>query len=118
MTAPAWFTDLMAEGLARLYVLRLEASPAADTLEGVEMVWVDAVWASRSWDEELDAERLRQAFISLTRSMTRWPPPRALLDSLPPRPQRRELPPPPISDAEREENIKRLRELLKTIKKA
>jgi hypothetical protein len=61
-----------------------------------------------AWDEELDADRLRQAF----RGLTRWPAPRELMDALPSRPQRRALPKPEMSDEERARNRARLAEMM------
>lgn len=115
-----WFVEVIAEGIAKLYVLRLEGAPAADTLDGVEMVWVEALWYSgKVWDEGLDYDRLRQAFVYLVQTMTRWPAPRMLTDHLPARPKRRELPTPPPTAEERaraEAQLAKLRELMKGIK--
>ncbi|MFP4181845.1 MAG: hypothetical protein ACLFTX_04505, partial [Thiohalospira sp.] len=83
------------EGIAKLYAIRLDGHPAGDTLEGVEEVWVEALWYShRDWQEDPDAERLRAAFRSIARTAERWPAPRALLDHLPPRPAPPALPQP------------------------
>lgn len=115
-----WFESVVAEGIAKLYVLRLEGAPAADTLDGVELVWVEALWYSgKVWDEHLDYPRLRQAFVHLVQTMTRWPAPRQLMDHLPARPRPRELPAPPPTPEERaraEANLAKLRELMKDIK--
>lgn len=110
-----WFVEIIAEGIAKLYVLRLEGHPAADTLDGVEMVWVEALWyGNRVWDESLDAKRLRQAFVGLAQTLTRWPAPRVLLDHLPARPKRQALPKPEISEEEKARNRQRLAELMAT----
>ena len=99
-----WFESVVAEGIAKLYVLRLESAPAADTLDGVELVWVEALWYSNiAWDEELDTDRLRQAFRALTQWVTRWPAPRELMTHLPARPQRKPLPPPPQTPEQKAE---------------
>lgn len=112
----AWFVEVVAEGIAKLYVLRLESAPAADTLDGVEMVWVEALWyCGRQWDEELDAWRFRHAFVGLAQTLTRWPAPRTVLDHLPSRPQRAALPKPEVSDEERARNRQRLAELMATL---
>lgn len=112
-----WFEEVVAEGIAKLYVLRLESAPAADTLDGVEMVWVEALWYSNvAWDEELDSDRLRQAFRALTQRATRWPAPRELMTLLPGRPQRTPLPPPPQTPeqkAKAEAQLAKLREMMK-----
>jgi len=107
-----WFESVVAEGIAKLYVLRLESAPAADTLDGVELVWVEALWYSNvAWDEELDTERLRQAFRALTQRLHRWPAPRELMEHLPARPKRRELPPPPQTPEQKAKAVAQLAKL-------
>lgn len=115
-----WFVEVVAEGIAKLYVLRLESAPAADTLDGVEMVWVEALWYSgKVWEEHLDRNRLRQAFVHLVQTVTRWPAPRTLMDHLPARAKPRELPAPPPTPEDRaraEAQLAKLREMMKDIK--
>lgn len=112
---PEWFREVVAEGIARLYVLRLDSAPAADTLDGVELVWVEALWTcGKDWVEE-DAWRLRRAFVALSQRATRWPAPAQLLEQLPARTPRRHLPPPPLSDEEVERNRARLRQILRDV---
>jgi hypothetical protein len=85
--APEWFREVVATGIARLYVLRLEGAPAADTLDAVENVWCDALWhAPVAWQEAVDYRRLEAGFVALAGRITRWPAPRAVLDVLPSRP--------------------------------
>lgn len=112
-----WFVEVVAEGIAKLYVLRLESAPAADTLDGVELVWVEALWYTPiAWDREQDAPRLRQAFRALTQRLSRWPAPRELMEHLPSRPKRQELPPPPPTPEQKaraEENLAKLKKMVK-----
>lgn len=115
--APApWFVSAVAEGIARLYVLRLESAPAADTLDGVELVWVEALWYMPvAWDEELDTPRLAAAFRRLTQRLSRWPAPRELMEHLPSRPKPAALPSPPISDEQRARNRERIAEMMASL---
>ncbi|MCS4503873.1 hypothetical protein NYO91_07255 [Arhodomonas aquaeolei] len=118
--APDWFQEVVAEGIAKLYVLRLDSAPAADTLDGVEMVWVEALWhCGKQWDEAADYERLRRAFVALTQRVDRWPAPKQLLENLPPRPQPKSLPQPKPTPEERERAqafVRRMREIVAGMK--
>lgn len=118
--APEWFQEAVAEGLAKLYVLRLDSAPAADTLDGVEMVWVESLWScNKQWQEEPDYARIRQAFVTLARQVDRWPAPRHLLDHLPPRPQPQALPEPKPTPEQREKAqafVREMREMVARMK--
>lgn len=101
--APEWFRTVVAEGIAKLYILRLEGAPAADTLEGVEMVWLETLWnCGKGWDEAQDAARIRRGFVVMARRCSRWPAPGELLTLLPPRPQKEKLPSPERTERERQ----------------
>jgi hypothetical protein len=117
----AWFINAIAEGLARLFVLRLESTPAADILDGTEQVWVDALWSRPiSWDYEQENERIHQGFMRLAAQSRRWPVPADLYEALPPRRQPKELPPPPPTpeqQARRQQNIQKLRAMLSNAKR-
>ena len=102
-SAPGWLVAEVAEGIQRLLVLRLDGCPAADAVEAVALVWADAlIMQPISWDEELDAPRIRLAFRRLAASVTRWPAPAELVQFLPARPARPMLPPPEPDEGERE----------------
>lgn len=104
MNAPQWLRNLIVDGLQGLLVLRLRGAPAADTVKAVANAWVTVI-ASRpiAWDEDLDAERVRRAFVQLASTAEYWPAPAMFLESLAPRqpaavpmlerPQTREIPP-------------------------
>lgn len=79
----AWFANTMLSGIQTLYVLRLEGSPSADTLPALADAWISCVWATRTWIEQRDAQRITRAFTSLAASAKRWPAPADLLTLLP-----------------------------------
>lgn len=89
-----WFHNIIVDGISRLYSLSLEGAPAADVLPITTSVWVATLWDAGAWDESLDSARMKAGFVRLERSLTRWPPPRKLLDELPPRPEQKALPAP------------------------
>lgn len=83
---PEWLEDLILRGLQRLLTLRLRNSPAAETIRGTAHVWVAAI-ATRNiaWDHDLDAERVKRAFLNLCANCEQWPAPATFLANLPPR---------------------------------
>lgn len=117
MSQPAqWFRDEIFAGLARLLVLRLPSAPWEDEAEYTQQTWIETLWdAPVGWDAELDAPRLRAAFARLAREADRWPIPRQLLEAMPKRPERPRLPKPPMSEAQRRRNQKRLAEMVREL---
>jgi hypothetical protein len=88
-----WLDNVIIEGIQRLVLLRLKYSPALDTLEPVVDVWVDAFKSQPiKWDEELDAARIRQAFLKCSGMLDEFPAPRTVLQYLPSRPELLKLP--------------------------
>ncbi len=84
-----WLLREVIDGLKRLIVLRLENSPALDTIELVAAAWHDALAAHpEPWDEALDGQRLRAGFRELARNRSTWPQPVHLLRAMPERPRR------------------------------
>lgn len=81
--AEKWFAVAIANGVQRLYVLSLEGTPAAATIELTTATWIDTLWPTRSWNAELDETRISEAFRQLALNSERWPVPRQLLLSLP-----------------------------------
>jgi hypothetical protein len=107
--APPWLLALVAEGLQRLLVLRLEGAPSADTIEGVSLAWADALLQRNPrWQAQRDAERIRQAFRALAARAQRWPAPAQWFEHLEPLPPLPLLAPPAPSPEQRA----RVRELL------
>ncbi len=58
-----------------------------DVLPATVEVWRGAVVERSVFDEHLDAERFRKAFVTLARVRTTWPAPRDFLEALPARGQ-------------------------------
>lgn len=87
VTMPEWVRNQMMDGLSKLMLLRLQGAPPADAVKGVAEVWCEALtlhtWA---FTEELDAQRLPQAFDLLIQQADRWVQPAQLIRLIPPRP--------------------------------
>ncbi|WIX34937.1 hypothetical protein QO259_09965 [Salinicola sp. JS01] len=108
-----WFRDEIAQGLARLVVLRLQNAPWEDDIAYTQQAWVDTLWArSIGWDADLDTRRLRTAFQRLAGSINRWPAPRALLEAMPERPQQSRLGRPKLSPEQAARNRQRLHQMI------
>lgn len=100
--APGWLVAVVAEGIQRLLVLRLEGCPAADAVEAVALAWADTFMVRGGrWEETLDAPRIREAFRHLAAHATRWPAPAELWQYMPARPAPPLLEPPAPSQEER-----------------
>lgn len=112
MSAPEqWFIDAIKDGLKALAALRLDGTPAVDLLATTRDIWIVALWSGRQWIE-LDRDRLDRAFVRLASDVTRWPSPAELKTRLPRRESLPALAAPPISDAQRAENLARIRSIV------
>ena len=80
---PQWFSNTILTGLQRLLCLALDGAPADDFVSATAAVWVDALWTQREWSE-VDVDSVARGFRELAGAARRWPPPRQLLDYLPP----------------------------------
>ena len=107
-TAEAWFRDEVISGIQRLSLLALDGEPAGELLRGTVLGWVECLWPDRAWSMERDVPRLRAAFLALSRQVRRWPPPRALLDALPPAPEQAKLPRSVASPERHADNVRRI----------
>lgn len=109
---PTWFSTLIREGLATLYLLNLEGYPAADTAGSTADIWVEFLWKSRKreWHAEADTPCIRAAFAKLVGTCHRWPAPAKFWECLPERQpfEGRTLPGRVFSMEERRENMKKL----------
>ncbi|SFK92867.1 hypothetical protein SAMN05216302_102149 [Nitrosomonas aestuarii] len=83
--AQKWFAVAIASGVQRLYVLSLDGTPAAKTIELTTATWIDVLWPTRAWCAELDETRIAEAFRQLALHSDRWPVPKQLLLRLPAR---------------------------------
>ena len=101
--APGWLVAVVAEGVQRLLVLRLDGCPPADAVEAVALAWADAIWLRAGhWTPQQDAPRVQQAFRALAAHATRWPAPAELWQHLPARAPQAALPPPSPSAEDKE----------------
>lgn len=109
---PQWFSTLIREGIASLYLLCLEGCPAADILSATGEFWIRDLWNSRrrEWHLEADAPCIQAAFEKLRQTCHRWPAPARFWECLPERKpvEGHSLPGRVISMDERRENMKRL----------
>lgn len=111
---PDWFRAAVGEGLQRLIALSLPGCPPSETIKLTAQAWAEALWSKPiKWDENLDSQRLKEAFISAGRQCDRWPAPKQVLDEMRPRLMRKKLPEPPVSDQQRRINRARIRLMLK-----
>lgn len=94
-----WFKDSILNGLQMLMALRLRNTPSSETMQAVAKVWVAAL-SSRpvAWDESLDSERIKTAFMELAANSTHWPSPSEFLASMPPRKELLKIAPPVSRD--------------------
>ncbi len=107
-----WLEREVARGLQGLIALRLPGAPADDSVTLTLDIWLAALEGQTvTWSEHLDAERIRQAFRALYCTCDRWPAPKHFLDNLGNRDPPPALPAPRISEAQRQKNIARLREI-------
>lgn len=79
-----WLLLEVATGIQKLSCLSLDRTPAAEMLTGTAQAWVEAITDGRSWDRQRDAGRVRTAFLTLARTIRRWPAPVEFLEALPP----------------------------------
>ena len=89
MDSKRFVSEEIVTGLRLLLLLRLEGTPAKDTITMVGKTWIIAFFRLKTnWTEEKDRWRIREAFEkfnSQVKSTDRWPTPRQIIDLLPPR---------------------------------
>lgn len=101
-TPEQWFINEISSGLQTLYVLSLDRTPAADMISATADIWAQTLWSKPiDWQAELDAQRIRAAFIKLAGAVSRWPSPSDFLSYLPKRKPQEALPAPQMSDEQR-----------------
>lgn len=116
--APAWFSNTVIEGVQLLLLLSLPGTPAAETVSGTALAWVDLLWGNNGqhWQEKPDTQRLREAFRSLGAASSRWPAPSELRQHLPARPLQPRLPAPGRTEQERQDTIARSRAIAQMLR--
>ena len=104
-----WFMTELATGLQKLIALSLQNTPAMETIQLTAVSWAETLWAAPiAWQQELDTQRIRAAFVRMMRDIERWPAPKHLLHYLPARPEPVKLPAPEISEEQRMRNLDRI----------
>lgn len=107
-----WLEREFARGLQGLVALRLNGAPAEDSITLTLDVWLAAVSGiAKGWHEHLDTPRIRKAFATLYRTCERWPAPAQFLSCLDHRPPPQALPPPAMSEEQRQKNLKRIQQI-------
>jgi hypothetical protein len=110
-----WVRIAISSGLAGLLALRLENSPAADTITKTADIWEQAI-RPKSSVRDLDEPRITAAFRQLFPKVRKWPGPAQLVELMPTRKPQKALSN-EISAEQRAENKKRLQELSRIITK-
>ncbi|MXR36734.1 hypothetical protein [Craterilacuibacter sinensis] len=111
--AEKWLEREVARGLQGMLALRLNGAPPEDSVTLTLDIWLEALSGQPiAWDERLDARRIQQAFRLLYSHCDRWPTPRVFMDHLPARPPLMALPPPKMTEAQRQKNLTRLRTMM------
>lgn len=106
-----WINREFLTGFQMLATLGLEGQPAAEVIPITVQVWLKAICRNRVFDQVQDAPRIREAFALLAERSRRWPAPADFLSSLPDR-QKPKAVPRIESDAKRESNAAKLREIV------
>lgn len=112
---PGWFRVCIGDGLQRLYALRLDGTPAAETITLTAQAWAESLWqCGIAWDQEQDPPRLEAAFNAVARNALRWPGPALLRQHLPSRarPGAKRLPDPRHTPDRRRANVARVRSIV------
>lgn len=87
-----WLEREVARGIQGLVAMSLQGRPAADCIERTLDIWLVALSVAQiDWNEELDADRVRNAFARLFLDCTEWPVPRMLIERMPSRAPRAAL---------------------------
>ena len=90
-----WLEVEILAGLQRLACLSLDRTPAAEMLPGTAQAWIEALTDGRAWERERDEQRVRRAFVVLSKTVRRWPAPVEFVEALP-RPEQLALAKQPI----------------------
>lgn len=112
--APAWFKDIVIEGIQVLVAAHLKFGPANELLPATVETWAICLWGQRHWQAK-DAERLKSAFYFIAGTQQDFPTIKQVLDNLP-------MPDEPvkvehkISEQQRKKNLKRLQAMIKDLK--
>lgn len=110
-----WMRNQIADGIGRLYRLRLKFGPGADAIQQTIDGWTEVVEMGMGLaNQQLDSHRIAYAFAHLMKTSKEWPSPASLLEHLPPR-KIKALPNPEMSDEERARGVENIRRINKII---
>ena len=114
-----WIAMAVLTGLERFASLRMNYHPPPELAQTNADEWIKAITRNLgNAIEQVDYPRIKKGFDILCATHRDWPKPIDLIESMPPRPIRRELPEPPISDEQREAGIRQIRNLSKILERA
>lgn len=119
MTKPKdWLKQSVGRGVQALVVLHLDGGPSAETATKTAAIWYRIIkeWPI-VWNEELDRQRLTDAFLALAGQSTRWPSPAQLRLLLPARCYPKALPEPEYPPEKARANLERLKAMIKNARK-
>lgn len=112
MSLPPQVNNAIVEGIAKLIALRLKGSPSEDTADGIYQVWLEVFEAQNIvWDDELDAGRIKKAFITCAGAVDWFPAPKAVLAFMPKREASKQLEHKPVYAPMPEAIREKIREL-------
>lgn len=95
MPLPKPMHDELIDGLTLLDNLNLSFAPRTiDDLTKAAAAWEWVFCAGRTWETEKDGGRIVAAFAAVAPKLDKWPPPKLVLEHLPPRPPPPALPKP------------------------
>lgn len=115
MTKPKdWLKQSVGRGVQALVVLHLDGGPSAETATKTAAIWYRIIkeWPI-VWNEELDRQRLTDAFLALAGQSTRWPSPAQLRLVLPARRYPKALPEPDYPPEKARANLEKIKEMIK-----
>lgn len=114
---PPFAQQEVLRGLQKLVALRLQGAPPEEGIKLTAAVWLEAVATLPiGWDRQQDEGRIQAAFAQLAVDAERWPPPKMLIERLPPRPEPKLLThryhATPEDEARGRENLKKLYQII------
>lgn len=109
-----WLEDEISDGLSAMLAAKLENAPALDTIEVTANVW-GLAWARHVNSDQLDAPRVREAFIRYIATARDWPAPIRVIELMPPRPPLPRLPLPELTDEQRARNREKFDEIINMV---
>lgn len=115
-----WIRAEIANGLQALLSLRLKNTPAEDMIELTADIWVQAFLhrLGTSTIECIDGPRIREGFRRIFGQIREWPAPIDVIERMPARPEREQLPPPQVTPEQHRENVTRVKGMFNDLLKS